>query len=315
MVSCSVYIEGVFTMKKEAAFFAQFSTQQLEEMLRLGLSRPGNRYDEVLLQIMEVLQEREEERMEKETVEKAWEQFQTYYNTPERRGVELYGDSEELDRLLEKAFPTEKKEAKQEEKVVPIRPARRWPRLPQAVKVAVVTLVVTFSSITVAQAAGIDFYGMMGTWTDDIFQFRLPEDPTDSEQERVSKEFQAEINTMGVYLKLAPTWCPEGFEVYDLRHEGVDEEFDYVICEYQNKTSNKFYSVSVDVNYKSNWFLTNYEKDDTPIEIYKSNDRSFYIMSNIDTLTAVWSDGNIVVTIAGQLTKDEIKGVIDSIGG
>lgn len=298
-------------MKKENAYFQQFTTEELKTMLRLDyeLDRQGN--EAILLQILEVLQEREEVKKTLPDVEKAWEDFQTYYNTPEMKGVELYPLEDEE----EKEAPTEKKEAKQEEKVVPIRPARRWPRLPQAVKVAVVTLVVTFSSITVAQAAGIDFYGLMGTWTDDIFQFRLPEDPTDSEQERVSKEFQAEINTMGVYLKLAPTWCPEGFEVYDLRHEGVDEEFDYVICEYQNKTSNKFYSVSVDVNYKSNWFLTNYEKDDTPIEIYKSNDRSFYIMSNIDTLTAVWSDGNIVVTIAGQLTKDEIKGVIDSIGG
>ncbi len=302
-------------MKKEAAFFAQFSTQQLEEMLRLGLSRPGNRYDEVLLQIMEVLQEREEERMEKETVEKAWEQFQTYYNTPERRGVELYGDSEELDRLLEKAFPTEKKEAKQEEKVVPIRPARRWPRLPQAVKVAVVTLVVTFSSITVAQAAGIDFYGMMGTWTNDIFQFRPSEDTPTSEQERVSGKIQDELNANGIYQELAPTWWPEGFEIFELHSEKVEGEFDNVVCGYENKETNKVFNITFDVYYNPAWFSTQFEKDDTPMEVYESNGRSFYIMSNIDTLTATWSNGTIVVTVGGQLTRDEIKGIIDSIGG
>ena len=51
------------------------------------------------------------------------------------------------------------------------------------------------------------------------------------------------------------------------------------------------------------------------MEVYESNGRSFYIMSNIDTLTATWSDGTLVVTIGGQLTRDEIKGIIDSIGG
>lgn len=303
-------------MKKEAAFFAQFSTQELEEMLRLGISHPDSSYDKVLLQIMEVLHAREEERIEKEIVDKAWEEFQTYYNTPEMRGVELYGDKEELDRLLEEDLRAQKqKREARKEKVVSIRAGGVLRRLSKIAVIALVTLGVAFSSITVAQAAGIDFYGIMGTWTNNVFKFRVSENTPTSEQERASEEIQAELNAMGVYQDLAPTWWPEGFEVFELKPEHVEGEFDSVVCGYENKETNEFFHVTFDIYYNAYWFSTPYEKDDTPMEVYESNGRSFYIMSNIDTLTATWSDGSLVVAIGGQLTRDEIKGIIDSIGG
>lgn len=303
-------------MREENAYFQQFTTEQLETILRLSLAHSRQETEAVLLQVMEVLKEREKNKGTLPDVDKAWEEFQTYYNTPEMRGVELYGDKEELDRLLEEDLRAQEQEREaRKERVAPIRSGGRWRRIPKTVRVAVATLLVTFSSITVVQAAGVDFYGLMGYWTNNVFHFQLPENTSTSEQTRASMEFQAEINTMGVYLELAPTWCPEGFAVRDIRHEGVKDELDYVICEYENKETNKSFSVTVEVYYNSNWFLTEYEKDDFPIETYQSNDRSFYIMSNLYTFTAVWSDGRIVLTIAGQLTTDEIKGVIDSIGG
>lgn len=59
---------------------------------------------------------------------------------------------------------------------------------------------------------------------------------------------------------------------------------------------------------------TVYEKDDTEIEIYENNGRNFYIMSNLDTLTATWSDGKMSIDISGQLEINELKHIIDSIG-
>lgn len=39
------------------------------------------------------------------------------------------------------------------------------------------------------------------------------------------------------------------------------------------------------------------------------------IMSNLDAITAVWSDGLFVETISGNLQIDEVKAIVDSIGG
>lgn len=303
-------------MREENAYFQQFTTEQLETILRLSLAHSRQETEAVLLQVMEVLKEREKNKGTLPDVDKAWEEFQTYYNTPEMRGVELYGDKEELDRLLEEDLRAQEQEREaRKEKVVSIRAGGVLRRLSKIAVIALVTLGVAFSSITVAQAAGIDFYGIMGTWTRDVFKFQVSENTPTSEQERASEEIQAELNAMGVYQDLAPTWWPEGFEVFELKPEHVEGEFDSVVCGYENKETNEFFSVIFDIYYNAYWFSTPYEKDDTPMEVYESNGRSFYIMSNIDTLTATWSDGSLVVTIGGQLTRDEIKGIIDSIGG
>lgn len=303
-------------MREENAYFQQFTTEQLETILRLSLAHSRQETEAVLLQVMEVLKEREKNKGTLPDVDKAWEEFQTYYNTPEMRGVELYGDKEELDRLLEEDLRAQKqKREARKEKVVSIRAGGVLRRLSKIAVIALVTLGVAFSSITVAQAAGIDFYGIMGTWTNNVFKFRVSENTPTSEQERASEEIQAELNAMGVYQDLAPTWWPEGFEVFELKPEHVEGEFDSVVCGYENKETNEFFHVTFDIYYNTDWFSTPYEKDDTPMEVYESNGRSFYIMSNIDTLTATWSDGTLVVTIGGQLTRDEIKGIIDSIGG
>lgn len=294
-------------MRKESAYFQQFTTQQLETMLRLELDQPQQEDEAILLQILEVLKEREKDKGTLPDVQKAWERFQSQYNIPEMEGLELYD--------LEEEAPAQEKEAKREKKVVPIRFGGWWRKIPKTARVAVATLFVTFSTITVAQAAGIDFYGIMGTWTNNIFQFRASENVPTPEQQKVSREIQTELKAIGVYQDLAPTWWPDGFEMYELKQENAEGEFDSVVCSYENKETNESFGYSLDVYYNPFWLTTPFEKDDTPIEVYESNGRSFYIMSNIDTLTATWSDGTIVVTIGGQLTRDEIKGIIDSIGG
>ena len=56
------------------------------------------------------------------------------------------------------------------------------------------------------------------------------------------------------------------------------------------------------------------KKDETEVEIYEHDGKNFYIMSNLDSETATWSDGTFKIDIVGQLTADEIKQIIDSIG-
>ena len=244
-------MEEVIFMREENAYFQQFTTEQLETILRLSLAHSRQETEAVLLQVMEVLKEREKNKGTLPDVDKAWEEFQTYYNTPEMRGVELYGDKEELDRLLEEDLRAQKqKREARKEKVVSIRAGGVLRRLSKIAVIALVTLGVAFSSITVAQAAGIDFYGIMGTWTNNVFKFRVSENTPTSEQERASEEIQAELNAMGVYQDLAPTWWPEGFEVFELKPEHVEGEFDSVVCGYENKETNEFFHVTFDIYYR-----------------------------------------------------------------
>ena len=58
-----------------------------------------------------------------------------------------------------------------------------------------------------------------------------------------------------------------------------------------------------------------FEKDKSPVEQYTSGAKTVYILSNNKTITAAWSDGLIVEMITGNLTVEEVKAIIDSIGG
>lgn len=41
----------------------------------------------------------------------------------------------------------------------------------------------------------------------------------------------------------------------------------------------------------------------------------FYIFSNVDTVTATWANGLTVIQLSGNTAEDDLKKIIDSIGG
>ena len=57
-----------------------------------------------------------------------------------------------------------------------------------------------------------------------------------------------------------------------------------------------------------------FEKDGGPVTEYLGGGKLFYIMTNNSSRTATWSDGQIMVTISGDLSEETIKTMIDSIG-
>lgn len=128
-----------------------------------------------------------------------------------------------------------------------------------------------------------------------------------------ASSLQAALDECGISGEFVPTWCPEGFEasepvisntsrtdkVYIMFRDGEEQSFGIVIGRYHSAK-----------DLQSQIF----EKDKTPVEQYTSGGKTFYIFSNDDTITAVWADGLVRETIMGNLTVEEVKAVIDSIG-
>ena len=67
------------------AYLNRLSTEQLEELLRMDIeeTEPGN--EDVVFHILEVIEQRENEHpmCRIPDVDKAWAEFQEYYNVPE----------------------------------------------------------------------------------------------------------------------------------------------------------------------------------------------------------------------------------------
>ena len=56
-----------------------------------------------------------------------------------------------------------------------------------------------------------------------------------------------------------------------------------------------------------------YQKDDEQQEVYFYNDIEHYVMTNMGSYRAVWTNGLCEVGISGLESKEELKKMIDSI--
>lgn len=295
------------------ALLNRLSTEQLEELLRADIESSESGDEDVIFHILEVIEKREEEhpsgRLPDE--ERAWADFQQYYNIPEGDGLSLYpyklADNEGGQAVLSKPTPSAK----------PIRP-HHW--LKQGF-VAAAVVVALLGGMVAAQAAGIDVFGAIARWTDETFHFiPAPSGGANSGTETIMNSgdddyydlFTTALLSCGITEELSPMHYPAGFEASEPKVVG-NKLCDIVNLAFHGDRE-RFFSVSV-MRYRSASGIGSltFEKDGATPEQYTSGTKTFYIFSNEDTITAAWSEGLLVETIAGNLTLDEIKDLINSI--
>ena len=281
------------------AYLEQLSTEQLEDILRADLASEDQENDEAVFHILEVLEKREKENPTGRLpdTDQAWKEFQQYYNIPEGEGQSLYPVRSDPET---QSAPT------------PTKKSRRF--RPRKILVVAAVLVLMFGSMLTAQAAGVDVFGAIGRWTEEKFHFVLPT-TNQSDTVGINDDFQKASEKFGLPSSFVPTWCPEGFTPAEPLEEHIKNHSDSISCQYTNTTENKFYLVTISQYYSADILnATVFEKDDSSVITYQSNGKNFYIFSNLENLTATWADKNYCITITGEITLDQIKNIIDSIG-
>ena len=278
---------------ESGTYWDQLSTEQLEDILRADIASPNQTNDETVFHILEVLEKREKENPSGRLpdVDQSWQEFQKYYNIPEGEGQSLY--------------PIRNSQEKRSASV-PTKTRRVF--RPRKILVVAAVLILMFGGMLTAQAAGVDVFGAIGRWTEETFHFDIVQD-----NDRTSL-FQETATQAKIPQDFVPTWVPDGFEGAEPQVDTVENYMTSIICVYSNQE--KTYSVDIEHYYnKADIETLVIEKDDTNVCSYESNGKTFYIMSDMEYLTATWTDGTFVETISGQLSMDEIKTIIDSIGG
>lgn len=297
------------------AYLNRLSTQQLEELLRADIESSESGDKGMIFHILEVIESREEEYPTGclPDEDRAWEEFQNYYNIPEGEGLSLY--PAEVDEE-EECIPAQT----QRSSIVRLFPILRLAGIIMTVMIGVFGLMIG------AQAAGIDVFGAIGRWTDETFHFvtspagaALGDANADARSAQRNLEYysalQSALDECGITEKLAPTWYPESFEMSEPKISSTDIG-EKISCDFSGP-KDKFFKMQVRL-YDSRSELDShaFEKDSSYVSTYNANGKTFYIMSNIDTITATWSDSNsLVLSIAGNLSEDDMKVMIDSIGG
>lgn len=157
-----------------------------------------------------------------------------------------------------------------------------------------------------------------GTITEEEMKRIIDSIYLDGEEEAPSDEYadllQAALDECGISGEFVPTWYPEGFEASEPEISSL-KRFDFVNMVFQGAGERSFFIEITRYHSSKDVETFVFEKDKTPVEQYTNGAKTVYILSNNDTITAAWSDGLIVERIAGNLTVEEVKAIIDSIGG
>ena len=278
------------------AYLDQVRTEQLEELLRADLDSPDQSNEEAIFHILDVMEQREKENPTGRLpdADQAWAEFKQFYDITEGEGQSLYPVRDRR----EDAAPA-----------APMLKSRR----PRKGLIIAAVLIALFAGMLTAQAAGFDVLGAIGRWTEETFHFTTA---SSQPEQKDIVALQEAADTCQIPSNLIPTWYPDGFEPSEPQIDRIENYMDSILCLYNNVESDRSYSITISQYYDTD-FLESlaFEKDNKKVRQYNSNGKIFYIMSNLDALTATWSDGIFVETISGQLNNHEIELLIDSIGG
>lgn len=268
--------------------YDSMTTEALEEILRLDSeARDGQESDtERLLYIMEVLANRKNTNSTGKTAQKAWESFQQDYLSQEEECM-TYAPEEAA------------------------KPRRPWLRRMAAVAAAV-ALIICLSATASAFGWG-DIWKAVATWAKETFSFvsggeTVSTEPSeaDSRQYKNLQEVLAETN---IDPDFVPTWIPEG---YVLDRILVDENpMQRVYIAYYEHGEK---SLKITVRSYLDGSPEKVEIDNTLLETYELSETEYYIFDNAGQLRVLWSKDSYECYISGELTIEETKMMIDSIG-
>ncbi len=131
----------------------------------------------------------------------------------------------------------------------------------------------------------------------------------------LNKNVLETAEAFGVTNKLFPTWMPDGFEqeyvevIRWYEPDKVDQSNNFVNFFANYINGDRSFSVSSLPLYLAGGI----EKDDRPIIVYKAGNIDYYIMHNLDCVTATAIVGECEVVFWGDVTVEEMKKIVDSI--
>ena len=186
-----------------------------------------------------------------------------------------------------------------------------WVR--RAVAVATVLALLIVIPISAKAFCIEKLWNVVATWAKEIFTFTSIDGSNDSnpsdDNEELLYTLQDALEKSGRGSKIVPTWIPDGFilekleeditpaqEVYRVRYLDGDKKLRIRV---QTYLTEDFQKVEIEEGYS---------------EIYHVAGIDYYLFENVDQCRAVWLIDCYECVISGDLSIDEIKLMIDSIG-
>lgn len=184
----------------------------------------------------------------------------------------------------------------------PARRTRPGPRRAlRTALVAVITTACLLSCMVVAQAAGVDVFGSIARWTDDLFGFGDVEDMEATPAPTESSEVTVE------YIESLLPVVPDGFVMGEpvVFEDDISGWIEYIV-EY----TWELYHITFSAFEGKDDSASLYQKDTNDVESIDINGQVFYVFMNNDYASAVWKTSNLEAYISTNLSLDDLKEIL-----
>ena len=291
-------------------------TEALEELLRLDSQLPEGEGlgADAVLRAAEALARRESAGpgTAYPDVDQAWQRFLTKYYPCEPLAL-----AEETPGAPGMAPPP----PPAPEGAVRLRRGRNVRWLTRAALAAAAIAALLLATTVTASAFGYDLWGVIAEWSKETFTFtandRADRPAPDAHQAGASSgpeggeyaSLQDALDSYGISTPLAPAWIPERFELDSVNVENTPFTF--------FRESYKYYddilTISVLLHKESLQQYSQWQKDEGIPEPYNVGGVTHYLMTNMGREKAVWLNGNYECGITGDITREELLQMLDSI--
>lgn len=266
--------------------YDSMATEALEQILRADAETPAEQESDIeqILYVMEVLARREKKNQQfGKTAQQSWESFQQHY-LPEQK--------------------IQKRNAK--------RPSGHpWLRRIAAC-IAVVILILCIPLSTRAFSFE-KLWDVVAQWAKETFSFVSGDVEQVSEPEVTD---DIEYTSLQDLLKrnnrpydMIPTWIPDGFALEKVEKIITPVREIYMVF---YKNGSKELTIRVQTHIPAD--VENIEIETEPLEIFEMSGTEYYIFINSSQLQVIWLENSYECIISGDLSVDDVKTMVDSIG-
>lgn len=261
------------------------TTEELEEILRLDVQAPEEQESDIetILYIMEVLTKRERNNGHtQKTALEAYESFKQNYMPEIDNNEDPYQE--------------------------PVKARNGFPRWLRSLTAAAAVLAILLLGTVTAKAFGFNIWEVVVKWTQETFHFGGWEN-SNEDNNLPYASFQEALEKGNVPTWLVPTCVPHGFDLVDITVEQTPLQKKYVAKYIFGEQI-----LRITVQDYSNKIPLYVEQSEGLIEEYKVLGITYYLFSNHDNVKAVWIVDSCECYISGNVTIEELKQMIDSIG-
>lgn len=189
--------------------------------------------------------------------------------------------------------------------------------------IAALTAICLMGGMVVAQAAGVDVFGTIARWTDEVFSLGAirsdgandgtsnlasVDNGSGSSNEADYASLQEALDDYGITEFCEPTWIPDGYAFVNVEVDSWpdDNSFIGLFAKYYDGTD--FLQIKIEC-YQGN-ANEQVEKANAPVEAFTVDGFTVYLLENIKSNSAAWATEHYECYISGNVEKQVLKQMV-----